>query len=340
MKKRFLCLALVCLLLAGCTTPGVSQQKKYTATFLTLFDTVTSVVGYAESEEAFAEKAQIVHDELEIYHRLFDIYNTYEGIVNLKMVNEKAGSQAVQVDPIVMELLKSCKEYYALTGGKVNAAMGSVLQLWHEARSDAYDDPEHAYLPDQGELEEAAKHMDLNDVILDEENCTVRFADPALRLDVGAIAKGWATQRVAEVAPEGLLISVGGNVCATGPKSLDGSAWVVGIQNPDGGDYLHTVYVSEGSVVTSGDYQRRYPVDGKFYHHIIDPATLYPSEYFRSVTILCDDSGLADALSTALFLLPLEEGMALAQQCGAKAMWVHMDGSMSYSPGFQDSIRT
>ena len=340
MKKRCLCLVLVCLLLVGCTAPGTTQQKKYTATFLTLFDTVTSVVGYAENEEAFAEKAQIVHDELQIYHQLFDIYNTYDGIVNLKVVNENAGTQAVQVDPIVMELLKSCKEYYLLTGGKVNAAMGSVLQLWHEARTDAYNNPANTYLPDQSKLEEAAKHMDLNDVILDEENCTVQFADPALRLDVGAIAKGWATQRVAEVAPEGLLISVGGNVCATGPKSLDGSAWVVGIQDPDGGDYLHTVYVSEGSVVTSGDYQRRYPVDGKFYHHIIDPATLYPSEHFRSVTILCDDSGLADALSTALFLLPLEEGMALVQQCGAKAMWVHMDGSMSYSPGFQDVIRT
>ena len=340
MKKRFLCLVLVSLLLAGCAAPGTSQQKKYTATFLTLFDTVTTVVGYAESEEAFAEKAQIVHDELQIYHQLFDIYNTYEGVVNLKVVNESAAAEAVQVDPIVMELLKSCKEYYVLTGGKVNAAMGSVLQLWHEARSDAYDDPEHAYLPDRSKLEEAAKHMDLNDVILDEANYTVQFADPALRLDVGAIAKGWATQRVAEIAPEGLLISVGGNVCATGPKSSDGTPWVVGIQNPDGGDYLHTVYVSEGSVVTSGDYQRRYPVDGKFYHHIIDPVTLYPSEYFRSVTILCGDSGLADALSTALFLLPLEEGMALVQQCGAEAMWVHMDGSMSYSPGFQDSIRT
>jgi thiamine biosynthesis lipoprotein len=115
---------------------------------------------------------------------------------------------------------------------------------------------------------------------------------------------------------------------------------VVGIENPDGGDYLHTVYARRGCVVTSGDYQRTYPVDGKFYHHIIDPDTLYPSEYFRSVTIICDDSGLADALSTALFVMPLEEGLALAEKCGVEAMWLHTDGTRSYTPGFQELIRT
>ena len=116
---------------------------------------------------------------------------------------------------------------------------------------------------------------------------------------------------------------------------------MVGIQNPDGGDtYLHTLYVSGGAVVTSGDYQRCYAVDGKVYHHIIAPDTLYPSEYWRSVAIVCADSGLADALSTALFLLPQEEGQQLLDRCGAEAMWVDADGNMFYSPGFEELIRT
>ena len=338
MKKRIFALLLVGLLLTGCTIPGLNTPHRYTATFLDVFDTVTTIVGFADSEEIFTQQAQAIHDELLRYHQLFDIYNEYEGIANIKTVNDAAGGEAVKVESEIIELLKSCKEYYMLTGGKVNAAMGSVLLLWHEARSDAYDDPANAYLPDQAKLEEAAEHTDFDDVILDEENSTVRIADPSLRLDVGAIAKGWATQRVAEKAPAGMLISVGGNVCATGPKNGD-SPWVVGIQNPDGGDYLHTVYVETGCVVTSGDYQRTFPVDGKFYHHIIDPDTLYPSEYFRSVTVVCADSGLADALSTALFVLPLEEGMALAKQCGVEAMWMHTDGTLSYTPGFADIIR-
>ena len=339
MKKRLFALLLVGVLLTGCTLPGQSARQRYTATFLDVFDTVTTVIGFAESEEAFTASAQKIHDELLRYHRLFDIYTRYEGIVNLRDLNEAAGGEAVQVDADILRLLKACKEYYTLTGGKVNAAMGSVLKLWHDAREKAYDDPKNARLPDQKALEEAAKHTNFDDVILDETNSTVRIADPMLRLDVGAIAKGWATQRVAENAPSGFLISVGGNVCATGPKE-GGAPWSVGIQNPDGGDYLHTVYAQSGCVVTSGDYQRTFPVDGKFYHHIIDPNTLYPSEYFRSVTVICDDSGLADALSTALFVIPLEEGMALAEKCGVEAVWLHRDGTMSYTPGFQDLIRT
>lgn len=339
MKKKLFCFLLVALLLSGCTVPAQKTPQRYTATFLDVFDTVTTIVGFAESEDAFTQQAQTIYDELLRYHQLFDIYDDYDGIANLKTVNDAAGGDPVQVDTAIIQLLKSCKEYDALTGGKVNAAMGSVLQLWHEARSDAYDDPLNAYLPDETKLEEAAQHVNFDDVILDEENSTVRIADPSLRLDVGAIAKGWATQKVAEKAPAGMLISVGGNVCATGPKNGD-SPWVVAIENPDGGDYLHTVYVETGCVVTSGDYQRTYPVNGKFYHHIIDPDTLYPSEYFRSVTIVCADSGLADALSTALFLMPLEEGMALAESCAVEAMWVHADGTRSYTPGFEKLIRT
>ena len=81
-------------------------------------------------------------------------------------------------------------------------------------------------------------------------------------------------------------------------------------------------------------------VDGKLYHHIIDPDTLMPSRYWRSVTIVCDDSGLADALSTALFVLPQAEGQALLDACGAEALWVDHQGNLLYSPGFQAIIRT
>ena len=335
-------MCVLAVLLSGCTLgQNIQGQKQYTATFLTLFDTVTTIVGRAESQETFNRKAQAVHDELLVYHQLFDIYNDYEGIHNLKTVNDQAGIAPVQVDGKIIDLLLDCKEFYALTGGKVNAAMGSVLELWHEARNNGIDDPVHAALPNSGALREAAEHCDFDCVVIDEAASTVFITDPLLRLDVGAIAKGWSVQQVAETAPEGLLISAGGNVCATGPKDETGTPWVVGIQDPDGGeDYLHTIYVTGGSVVTSGDYQRTYTVDGEMYHHIIDPETLYPSKYWRSVTIVCADSGLADALSTALFLLPLEEGQALLDRTGAEAMWVDAQGNLFYSPGFAQYIRT
>ena len=342
MKKLICVLLVLTCLLAGCANgPLTPEKKQYSATFLTLFDTVTTVVGKAESQEAFAEKAQAVHDGLLTYHQLFDIYHDYEGINNLKTVNDAAGKEAVQVDRKIIDLLLDCKKYYARTSGRVNAAMGSVLKLWHEARNDGINDPVHAALPDEEALHQAAQHTDFDAVIIDEAASTIYLSDPELLLDVGAIAKGWAAQQVAQSAPSGLLISVGGNVCATGPKDEAGTAWVVGIQDPEGGDqYLHTLYITGGSVVTSGDYQRTYAVDGKLYHHIIDPDTLFPSAYWRSVTVVCADSGLADALSTALFLLPLEEGKALLTQCQAKAMWVDTQGKIFYSDGFEELIRT
>ena len=340
--KRFLCaLLLIALTLSGCTQiVPAPEQKQYNATFLDLFDTVTTIVGKAESEAAFQEKAQSVKTGLERYHKLFDIYNEYDGLTNLKTINDSAGFGPVTVDRAIIDLLLDCKTYYEATGGKVNAAMGAVLQLWHEARTDSIDDPANAYLPDQESLAAAAEHTDMNSVIIDQDASTVFITDPRVRLDVGAIAKGWATQRVAETAPEGLLISVGGNVCATGPKDDAGTPWVVGIQNPSGDNYLHTLYVRKQSVVTSGDYQRYFVVNGVPYHHIIDPVTLQPGAYWRSVTIVCEDSGLADALSTALFLMPQADGQAILDQFGAQAMWVDAEGNNFYSPGFAPLIKS
>lgn len=338
--RRLACIILGLLLLSGCTVNKAPQQKQYTATFLNLFDTVTTVVGKAESQEAFEEKIQPLYNELEYYHKLFDIYEEYEGINNLKTVNDKAAVSPVKVDTVILELLQDCKDYYLSTDGTFNFAMGSVLKLWHDARQDGINDPENAYLPDSDKLKEAALHIDPKNVILDTENSTVFFADPHLRLDVGGIAKGWAVQRAGQNASKDLLLSVGGNVYATGPKNEKGNPWAVGIKNPnDDSKYLHTLNITKGSVVTSGSYHRAYAVDGKLYHHIIDPDTLYPSEKWVSVTIVTEDSGLSDVLSTSLFLLDREDGQVLLDRFGAKAMWVDAKGNKYYSSGFQELIK-
>ncbi len=340
MKKIIPLFLLLPLLLCSCTGGEAAGQKQYTATFLTLFDTVTTVVGKAESEAAFQEKVKPLHDDLEKYHRLFDIYNTYEGLVNLKTVNDTAGNAPVKVDPILLDLIADCKTYYTVTGGKFNPALGSVLQLWHEARNDGINDPLHAYLPEENALREAAKHCNPEDIVIDWENSTVFFADPLLKLDVGGIAKGWAVQKACEKIQDGLLVSVGGNVYATGPKTVEGAPWGVGIVDPFGkSEYLHILNIKKGSVVTSGSYQRAYTVEGKRYHHIIDPDTLYPTDLWVSVTVVTEDSGLADILSTTLFLLSREEGQKILDRYEAEALWVDTKGTKFYSPGFQGLVR-
>ena len=342
MMKRIFPLIMALILLAGCTKPEPQVLKQYQATFLDVFDTVTTIMGFAGSEEEFEVTAKALHDELKIYHQLFDIYNEYEGIANLKTINDQAGIAPVKVDQKIIDLLLDCREYYELTGEVVNVAMGSVLYLWHEARENGVNDPERAKLPDGDALKEAAEHCSFDTVIIDEEASTVYLEDPLQRLDVGAVAKGWATEQVCRDAPEGMLISVGGNVRATGPKPEKQAPWIVGVQDPDRkmGENLHTLYINRESVVSSGDYQRYYTVDGKIYHHIIDPETLYPGTKWRAVSIVCEDSGLADVLSTALFLLPIEEGQALLEKCNARAMWIAPDGEVTYSTGFEELIRT
>ena len=340
-KRAAVVLLVLALVLGGCAAPSASGgQKQYTATFLELFDTVTTVIGKADSEEDFRATAEEIRDELMQYHQLFDIYHDYAGLNNLKTVNDNAGIAPVAVDERILDLLEACKGYYEVTDGRVNIAMGGVLRLWHEERNTGVQDPSNAKLPSEEKLRRAGEHMDLNALVIDRENAAVYLSDPLASLDVGAVAKGWSAQRVCENAPAGLLISVGGNVCATGPKDPAGTPWVVGIQDPNGSDkYLHTIYVTGGSVVTSGDYQRAYAVDGRLYHHIIDPDTLYPGGDWRSVTVVCADSGLADALSTALFLLPQAEGQAILGKFQAEAMWVDAEGNISYSPEFEALIK-
>ena len=336
---------LLAAVLAGCSPAAAvsgenGELQRYEASFLDLFDTVTSVVGYAPSEEEFQQTVEQLHDRLEEYHQLYDIYNLYDGVANLKTINDNAGVAPVTVDGRILDLLEFSQQVYQESGGQVNVAMGSVLSLWHQYREAGIEDPENAQLPPEDQLEEAGNHCSMEGVVIDREASTVYLPDPQQSLDVGAVAKGYALERVCqEMAGTPMIVSLGGNVRAVAPRP-DGSPWVIGVQDPDGGEeFLHRVEVGTGSVVTSGDYQRYYTVDGIRYHHIIDPETGYPANRYRAVTILCQDSGWGDGLSTALFTLPQEEGERLLQAHDAQAMWVLPDGSMIYSAGFEEYIQ-
>lgn len=322
-----------------------AELSRYTASFLDVFDTKTDIIAYSTEEEVFTEQAAALKEKLEYYHKLFDIYNNYEGIVNLKTINDNAGLAPVRVEQEIIDLLLLSKDMYELTGGQVNVAMGSVLKIWHTYREEGTSNPKQAALPSAEALEAAAENTDINQIMIDEEAATVYLANPNMSIDVGSIGKGYAVQRVAEYAKEigmeSVLLSVGGNVCAVGTK-LDGSSWRIGIQNPDLQSeeaYVKKVDVADVCVVTSGNYQRYYTVDGKRYCHIIDGDTLMPADYFASVSIVTRDSGVADALSTSVFNMPFEEGQAFVNNLdGVEAMWIFEDGRIAYSNGFEQYV--
>lgn len=336
--------AVGCLPLLGCET----KRELRTETSFAWFDTVTSLSSYGADEEQFEAVWERVSRELGDYHRLYDIYHAYEGLNNLYTVNETVGGvhREVEVDPRIMDLLSFGLDAYERTDGRVNIAMGGLLRLWHDHRQAGREDPASATLPSEEQLRRAAEHMDIGCMILDREAGTVFLSDPQTTLDVGAIAKGYAAQQVAETLEaegiEGYLLSVGGNVCAIGSKG-EGEPFSVGIEDPldpERGNHLAVLELADRSLVTSGSYQRYYTVDGVDYHHIIDPDTGMPARGYRSVSVVCASSGEADLLSTALFTLSYEEGLAILSRFpGAEALWVLEDGTQRSTAGFWEYVK-
>lgn len=344
---------LVPLIFTGCEIREKSQYSeynKYHESFLDTFNTLTQVVGYTKTEEEFHTYVEKIHTRFQELHRLYDIYNTYEGINNIKTINDYAGIQPVKVDKEIIDLILFAKDWYHKTDGQTNIALGSVLRIWHDYREEGKSNPENAKVPPMKKLVEAAKHTDIDKVIVDTEKSTVYLADDKMSLDVGAIAKGYATEIVAqEIMKAGFtsgILSPGGNIRVL-EKPLDGirQRWGVAIQNPDKSllmseeNILDTVFLNNASVVSSGDYQRYYIVDGKPMHHLIDPKTLMPGEYYRAVTVVTEDSGLGDLLSTAIFLMPYEESRNLVEGLeGVEALWVMLDGRIEVTEGMKNML--
>ncbi len=291
----------------SCEAAAPKTETK-SRTFYEYFDTVGTFSDWSGMETAdFNTLADRVEAELSDYHKLYDIYNEYSGMNNLATVNKNAGKGKIKVDKKIIDLLLFSKEVYEITDGYTNIAMGSVLGIWHEKRKLGKE------IPTAEELAEADKHTDIEKLIIDEENLTVELLDEKMSLDVGAVAKGYAVEKIAQMligeGRSGLVLDVGGNIRTVGAKP-SGEGWKSAVENPDlfsENRYVYYLTVKNEALVTSGDYKRFYIVDGKRYHHIIDKDTLFPSENYASVTVNTESSALADALSTAFFSMEYEK---------------------------------
>lgn len=330
----------VILSITACTEKTEKNEYgKYRYNFYGTFDTMIDMMAYVKTDEEFDEasdKAEAMFIEL---NALFDKYNDYDGINNIKTINDNAGIKPVEVDERIIDMLLLSKELYEATNGTVNIAMGSVLSIWHDYRELYQSMPEDAKLPEKSELEQAAMLTDINKVIIDEDKNTVFLEEKGMSIDVGAVAKGYATELVAQHLKENgitsFIISSGGNV-RIGSQPLDGerATWGVGVQDPQvdpnlpNQEYLDIIFANDVSVVTSGNYQKYYEIDGKKIHHVIDPKTLFPADNYAAVTVVTPDGKSADALSTALYIMAPEEGEALAKAQGVGVIWVYENGDV------------
>ena len=338
---------LLCLLLLTALVGCAEEEQKNEPlgmVYFAYFDTVSYVYSYAgDPVELFEERSAGVSRVLEEYHQLFDIYHEYAGINNLCTVNRLAGGDPVPVDEKLIDFMLYAKEVYELTGGEMNVMMGAVLRPWHDCRTAADSDPANAKLPDMAILQAAALHTDFSLLEIDAANCTLRITDPEAAIDVGALGKGYATEKAAQYLEgedlSGYVLNIGGNIRIIGTKP-DGSGWKTGLRDPFEEGYAAYLELADTSCVTSGSYERFYTVDGKRYHHIIDKDTLMPADFFPSLVIVCKDSGLADALSTALFCMSYEDGCAIVEKLdGVEALWIMNDGEIRYTDGLKDKIK-
>lgn len=317
------------LLVFSLTSCGIFNEKnteKITETDF-LLDTVVSVTVYSETD------AEAIDECLALCAEYEKIFSRTDPESELYALNA-SGSMAVSDE--LLSILEKALYYCELSGGRFDISMGAVS----EAYAFSSDSPT---LPDADEISEKLSHTGYEKIIIDGN--TVTLTDPEAVIDLGAIAKGYIADRLGELLKEkgveSAIIDLGGNILCLGSKP-DGSDFKVGIQYPYRGSNLivTTASLSGMSVVTSGVYQRYFERDGETYHHILDPDTGYSiNNGLLSVSIISESSADCDALSTTVFSLGLEDGMALVNSLeDVWAVFITDDMEIIYSDGFEEQF--
>ena len=320
MRKGVIVLLTVLLLLAGCQTqPKPLQRTDY------LLDTVVTLTLY-DATEADLDAA------LKEIRRLSDLLDAYSPFSDLGWLQAAAGLKPVTVAPETMELLVFAQDMYARTGGYLDVTVGTLIDLWDIRNGGHY--------PTAKELAAARGLLGMADLILDEANGTAYLVRPGMRVDLGALAKGYIADKVkALLLDRGVksgVIDLGRNILLSGEKP-GGAAFSIGVQSPmNSGDLLRVLALKDKSLVTSGTYERFFEHDGRRYHHVLDPFTGFPADQdLLAVTVLSGSSLWGDALSTACLLLGVEQGMALVDSIpDAEALFVRTDGTVITTAGF------
>ena len=304
MKKIVLVSTILVLLtsfLTACTS--LQSEEVYRETRF-LFDTEVFVEAYGVGAEKAVKQAMEIMKEIDLPT------NFYSADSEITKLNEAAGKYPVPLSTLVFELLQRSLQISELTHGYFDPTIGPLVQLWQNAK-------EENLLPSAEEVEDRLQLVDYRNLLLDSSNQTAFLPKEGMSIDLGAVTKGFAVEKGMEILKKAgitsAIVRAGGNVYTIGNKT-DGTLWKVGIRDPHQPENTVGYIVAENKVVdTAANYEQSMVVDGINIGHIINPHTGFPAEEIASCTIISNNPTLADALSTAVFILGKEKGLALIQ---------------------------
>ncbi|MDF9867738.1 thiamine biosynthesis lipoprotein [Bacilli bacterium PM5-3] len=335
MKKKILFLFSL-LFIFGCQ----ANLEKHSESFLS-FDTYIEFTSYTNSESEFDEYYKFTKTSFEKYHKLFDAYNNYSKINNVKTINDNAGKKAVVVDDELFNLIEKSKKMYLDTKQKNNIALAPVI-LEYKKIMDEYEKNKDIKNPSLSKLNKLNKCTNIDNIVLNYNKKSIYLKKACAKIDVGSIAKGYTSSIIArQLEEKGMksgIINAGGNVVLIGKKD-NKNDYSIGIANPnDPSNYKIIIKESNTNIVTSGDYQRYYIIDGIKYNHIIDSDTLKPANINKSVTIILGDGLMADYLSTECFMLDLKDIDVLSKQFSFEYVVIDKNDKITISEGLKDAV--
>jgi thiamine biosynthesis lipoprotein len=288
-----------------------------------------------DDEEGALRAIAAAFDEID---RLEAMMTTWRSESEVSQVNAAAGKRPVKVSPEVIEVLKAARRASELSGGAFDVTFYALRGLWK------FDEDLEKKLPDDKSLKARLPLIDYRQVVIDEPAGTVMLGKPGMAINLGGIAKGYAVDKAAAILKRAgfgdAIVQAGGDLLCSGSKG--GKPWTAGIRDPRGdrSDAFALLALTDHAFSTAGDYERYFILDGKRYHHILDPKTGQPARRSRSVTLYAPTALLADALDDAVFILGWQKGFALLEKVpDTGAVVVDEKGEVHISPRIRDKVK-
>jgi thiamine biosynthesis lipoprotein len=326
------CRYIFCLfLLVPALLPHLAYASKLYKFQQVAMGTAIEITLIGNNEEAANKAALRAFQEMK---RVEQLMSPWIESSDVFQINHSAGKEWVRISHETLAVIKKAQEISEISDGSFDITIGPLAELWRKAR-------EKKIPPSAEEVRERLGLVNFKNIEIDREG-KVFLKKKGMAIDLGGIAKGyavdWAFELLESLGYKNLIVNAGGDLRVGGLKNRQ--PWSIGIKNPrESKKFLARISISDMAVATSGDYERFFIYDGKRYHHIFNPKDGFPADDCQSVTVLCKEEKMADALATAIFVLGPEQGYALCQKlAGVDCLIVGKEGKIIISPGLKGRI--